>query len=192
MKKIFTLLTIVLFGVSAMAELPINIGIHGGVSSNRIKIKDLPNAIGTKAHTGYRMGAFCRINLGTIYLEPSLDFVQKKSVVELFNGEQSTLKINSFDIPILLGVKILDFSIVKLRGFIGPVVSFPGKIKGIPSVLTSDGLDSKNATWNAKIGAGVDLWKLTFDIDYEKSFQKLGHELKAPRSFNFTLGFKII
>ena len=39
---------------------------------------------------------------------------------------------------------------------------------------------------------GVDVWKLTFDIDYEKAFKNLGHELKAPRSFNFTLGLKII
>ena len=46
MKKIFTLLCICCLGFGAMAQLPINLGVHGGISSNRIKFKDIPQAIG--------------------------------------------------------------------------------------------------------------------------------------------------
>ena len=50
--------------------------------------------------------------------------------------------------------------------------------------------------WNGKIGVGVDVWKLTFDIDYEKGLKKFqdngNGKIKSPRSFNFTLGLKII
>ena len=49
MKKIFTLLCICCLGFGAMAQLPINLGVHGGISSNRIKFKDIPQAIGTQA-----------------------------------------------------------------------------------------------------------------------------------------------
>ena len=42
MKKIFTLLCICCLGFGAMAQLPINLGVHGGISSNRIKFKDIP------------------------------------------------------------------------------------------------------------------------------------------------------
>lgn len=192
MKRIVTLFVLCLFGLSSMAELPINLGIHGGISSNRIRFKDIPNALGTQAHTGYRLGAFCRVNLGKLYLEPSLNFVQRKSVLEGKISGNTTLKINSFDIPILVGYEILDLSFLKLRSFIGPVVSFPGKVRNVPVELNSGDLDSRDAVWNAKLGIGIDVWKLTFDIDYEKSFKKLGDELKSPRSFNFTLGFKII
>lgn len=191
MKKIAILLMICFCGLTVMAELPINVGLHGGISSNRIKVKDIPYNIKTRAHTGYMLGAFCRINLGALYVEPSLNYNQKQSVIEAVNlDSESTIKIKSFDIPLMLGVKILDFSVLKLRGYLGPVVSFPGKIKNLPTGLSD--FKSKNAIWNGKVGVGVDVWKLTFDIDYEKSFQSLGHDLKAPRSYNFTLGFKII
>ena len=192
MKKVVTLLVVCFCAVSAaMAVSPINIGVHGGISSNRIKLKDIPYNIKTRAHSGFMVGAFCRVNLGLLYIEPSLNFSQKKSVIEAENlNSESTMKVNSFDIPLMLGVKILDISILKLRGYLGPVVSFPGKIKDLPHGLSD--LNSKNAIWNGKIGVGVDVWKLTFDVDYEKSFQSLGHDLKAPRSYNFTLGFKFI
>ena len=38
MKKIFTLLCICCLGFGAMAQLPINLGAHGGISSNRISL----------------------------------------------------------------------------------------------------------------------------------------------------------
>ena len=82
MKKIFTLLCICCLGFGAMAQLPINLGVHGGISSNRIKFKDIPQAIGTQANTGYMVGAFMRVNLGKLYLEPALNYSHKRSVIE--------------------------------------------------------------------------------------------------------------
>ena len=38
MKKIFTLLCICCLGFGAMAQLPINLGVHGGISSNRMRV----------------------------------------------------------------------------------------------------------------------------------------------------------
>lgn len=155
MKKVIVLLAICLCGFTAFADFPLNIGIHGGVSSNRIKVKDIPYEIKNKAHSGFMVGAFCRVNLGTLYLEPSLNFSQKKSVIEAQNlDSESTIKINSFDIPLMVGVKILDISILKLRGYLGPVVSFPGKIKNLPTGISD--LNTKDAIWNGKIGVGVD------------------------------------
>lgn len=195
MKKILLFLFICTFGYSAMAQLPINIGVHGGISSNRIKVRDIPNTLGTRAHSGYMVGAFARLNLGKIYIEPSLNYSHKESVWETEVSTGSTtattqvdhnLKVNSFDIPVMLGFEVLDLSILKLRTYLGPVVSFP-KLKDIKQLSGSD-----KTSWHGKIGVGVDVWKLTFDIDYEKAFKDLGHDLKAPRSFNFTLGLKII
>ena len=104
MKKVIVLLAICLCGFTAFADFPLNIGIHGGVSSNRIKVKDIPYEIKNKAHSGFMVGAFCRVNLGTLYLEPSLNFSQKKSVIEAQNlDSESTIKINSFDIPLMVG-----------------------------------------------------------------------------------------
>lgn len=64
MKKILFFLLLCTCGYGAMAQLPINVGVHGGISSNRIKIKDIPNTLGTRAHSGYMAGVFARLNLG--------------------------------------------------------------------------------------------------------------------------------
>lgn len=194
MKKILLLLLIGICGYGAMAQLPVNLGVHGGITSNRIKVKDIPAAIGSRAHTGYMLGAFVRLNLGKTYIEPSFNFNHKESVVETQattqggDGDNVNLKVNSFDIPLMVGFQVLDLSLVKLRAFLGPVASFP-KLKDLKGI---DLEKIKKTNWHGKIGIGADIWKLTFDIDYEKAFKDLGHDLKAPRSFNFTLGLKII
>lgn len=78
------------------------------VSSNRIKFKDIPQAIGTQANTGYMVGAFMRVNLGKLYLEPALNYSHKRSVIEEKaqalgeNPDNFDLKLNTFDIPIML------------------------------------------------------------------------------------------
>ncbi len=87
-----------------MAQLPINLGVHGGISSNRIKFKDIPQAIGTQANTGYMVGAFMRVNLGKLYLEPALNYSHKRSVIEEKaqalgeNPDNFDLKLNTFAI----------------------------------------------------------------------------------------------
>lgn len=190
MKKILILFAFVICGFNIMAQLPLHVGVHGGISSNRIKVKDIPKAIGTQAHTGYMLGAFARVDLGKLYIEPSFNFSHKESVVESSEGAEanSNLKINSFDIPLMLGLQVLDLRLIKFRAYLGPVVSFP-KLKDLKEIHD---LDSEKTNWHGKIGVGADIWKLTFDIDYEKAFKDLGKELKAPRSFNFTLGLKFI
>ena len=188
MKKLALILCVCLCGFAAMADSPLNIGIHGGTSSNRINFKDLTSAIGSRAGQGYMIGAFMRINLGALYLEPALNFSHKKSIAEGIQpnaGEERptiTLKNNTFNIPVMVGLQLLDLSIAKLRVFVGPQYS----------VKELGNIDQNKSNWSGKVGVGLDIWKLTFDIDYEKGFNKIAHELKAPRSFNFTLGLKII
>lgn len=194
MKKLLLATLVCFLGIGAMAQLPINLGIHGSISSNRIKVKDLPTVIGTQANTGYMLGGFIRLNLGKLYLEPSLNYSHKKSIIEQdqlsLGGDENKvdLKLNTFDIPLMVGVQVLDLSILRLRAFLGPVLSV-GKISNLKHL---GDVSADKTNWHGKIGVGADLWKLTFDIDYEKAFKDMGHKIKAPRSFNFTVGLKII
>ena len=74
MKKLLLATLVCFWGIGVMAQLPVNLGIHGGISSNRIKVRDLPTVIGTQANTGFMLGGFMRLNLGKLYLEPSLNY----------------------------------------------------------------------------------------------------------------------
>ena len=74
MKKLVILAFFSLIGLTTMAQsLPINFGIHGGWNDAKIKTKGYK----VDSHGGYMIGAFARINLGSIYLEPALNFAHK-------------------------------------------------------------------------------------------------------------------
>lgn len=194
MKKLVILLAVCLGYLTSMAQSPLNIGIHGGISNTKIKVKDVPSVLKNGSNTGYMLGVFARINLGPVYVEPSLNYSHKEGEVK-GDGYSSSLKYNSFDIPVMLGLHILDLKLVKLRAYLGPVASFTGKLKWDKEDF-GDWIDNDKVMWNGKIGLGADVWKFTFDIDYEKGFKKFQNDqsikIKSPRSFNFTLGFKII
>ncbi len=182
MKKFVILTLFSLIGLTTMAQsLPINLGIHGGWNDSKIKEKNLS----VESHGGYMIGAFARINLGSIYLEPALNFAHKESKINDELVSSGKFKYSSIDIPVMVGYNILKLPVFKLRGFAGPVASFITK-------NLKKGYDTDKMMWNGKIGAGVDVWKITFDIDYEFGLKKFGDDVKAPRSWNLTLGFKII
>lgn len=188
MKKLILLSIVCLTGLHAMAELPVHFGIHGGVSSNRIKFAKSLSELKTQADKGFMVGAFLRLNLKSLYLEPSFNYSRQKSIAGV-DDQHLDIKLenNTFEIPIMFGVKILDLSVFKLRAFLGPQVSF-GKLKNIKHL----DLSPDKTNWSGRVGLGIDLWKFTFDVDYEKGFHKMAPEIKAPRAYNFTLGFKII
>ena len=112
-----------------------------------------------------------------------MNFAHKESKIKV--GSIGKFKYSSIDIPVMVGYNILKLPIFKLRGFAGPVASF------VTKDLKSD-FNTDKMMWNGKIGAGVDVWKVTFDIDYEFGLKKFGDGVKAPKSWNLTLGFKII
>lgn len=206
MKKILltTILSIFCFTVFSQIS-PINIGIHGGVINTKIDTKSIGNidALKSSSKGGHMIGAFARINLGKVYLEPALNYTTRKSEIVLDHEDYKNipleLKYNSIDIPILLGYKIVKLPMLKVRVFAGPVASFSTSALKITDVLTgnvkdqADDIDPKKATWNVKLGAGVDLWKLSLDLDYEKGLTDFkGGDIKAPSIFNITLGLRII
>lgn len=133
MKKLFLVLFVCLCGLATKAEMPINIGIHGGVSNNRIKFEDLRSVRGSESNIGYMVGAFMRINFGKLYLEPSLNYSHKTSTAKGIvtnagsSRENFDLKMNTFDIPVMVGFKLLDLSVVKLRACRSPNIN--GKAK---------------------------------------------------------------
>ena len=114
-----------------------------------------------------------------------MNFAHKESKINDEIGSIGKFKYSSIDIPVMVGYNILKLPIFKLRGFAGPVASF------VTKDLKSD-FNTDKMMWNGKIGAGVDVWKVTFDIDYEFGLKKFGDGVKAPKSWNLTLGFKII
>ncbi|MDR1756154.1 MAG: PorT family protein [Culturomica sp.] len=197
MKKIILLSAVCFCCFSVFGQLPVNFGIHGGVSNTKLKVDRGSTAtidyLKSSAKTGYMIGLFGRVNLGPVYVEPSLNYSHRESETKINNlGDAGSgrVKYNSFDIPVMLGFHVVDISLAKVRVFAGPVASFTGKLK--IDDLGAFKANNDEMMWSGKVGLGVDVWKLTFDVDYEKAFKKFQDNVKGPSALNFTLGFKII
>jgi len=192
MKKLLLVAVICLFSSTIFAQLasPVSLGVHGGFVSTKFK----PNSGSDfNADNGMMLGAFARINIKKWYIQPELNYVKRKSESSeslLGSNIFPTIETKSIDIPVLLGYKIVKLPLFKLRAFAGPVASFNIDDKIKTTLGDIEGGDFNSAVWNAKFGAGIDVWKLTLDIDYEVGLSDVAEDLKG-NMVNVTLGFRL-
>jgi len=196
MKKLLLVAAICLFSSALFAQLasPISLGVHGGIVSTKLDTK-IPNVsdLKDKSDNGMMLGAFARINIKKWYIQPELNFVSRKSEI-VIGGVSGDFKTKSMDIPMLLGYKIVKLPLFKLRAFAGPVASF-NIDDSFSSTLKQQFKDEdlEGAVWNGKVGAGIDVWKLTLDVDYEFGLTDVSSEfLKKNKMVNVTLGFRFL
>ncbi|RXQ88072.1 PorT family protein [Ancylomarina salipaludis] len=193
MKKLLLVAAICLFSSALFAQLssPISLGVHGGLVSTKLDANMNGASIKENAKNGMMLGVFARININKWYIQPELNYVVRKSET-VIAGESYDFKTKTMDIPMLLGYKIVKLPLFKLRAFAGPVASFNIDNSFSQSVKDQFGdPDFKSAVWNGKVGAGVDVWKLTLDVDYEFGLTDVSSEfLKKNKMVNITLGFR--
>lgn len=192
MKKILLLTIVSLFlSTTLMAQILPNIGIKGGLTTSAIST-NMSETFSSENALGYQFGAFVRINLGKLYIQPEFVYNHRSTsldysinpFIDLPNmklGVQSDVKIGSFDIPVLVGFKIIKSRVIGLRIFAGPEISFATNKSLSYQYTTSDGTefdgevpeplttdDFNKQTWYLQAGVGVDVLFLTLDVRYEK------------------------
>jgi hypothetical protein len=180
--------------------------------------KETISGISSSATGGYMFGIFGRINLGKLYVQPELNYTKKEGKINLpkeasmlpdeyksYVNTAANLSYSSIDIPILLGYKIIKLPLISIHVFAGPVASFSiqsldidfddaKQITGGKNLgdTAKEKFDPKKAMWNLKMGAGVEIWKLNLDFDYEMGLRDFSTDMKAPQIFNITLGLRLI
>jgi len=137
---------------------------------------------------GYHFGAFARLKVLGIYIQPelifshaeaSIDFSDTDNLAGELESSTATIKYNSFDIPVLVGMKLGP-----ARFNLGPVASFKldpnveGAKAEVKEGLTSFSDATELATFGGTVGVGIDiLKKVTLDVRYEFPLSKLGDEV---------------
>jgi len=202
----FALMTAVL---STFAIGPFTIGLKGSINSSKITTDNYSgqgvtfNDFKSDAKSGYNLGAFAR--LGTkIYLQPELLYcVRNSQSTDATGTATQSVKLKTIQVPILLGIKLIDLKLASIRAFTGPAMSFPMK----SSKITYDGVSGpiydtenyKNNIWDWQLGAGVDVGMITLDCRYEwglsntseGNVSKVGFVNKG-NTLTFSVGFKFI
>jgi hypothetical protein len=195
MKKLFLVFSVILFTSATFAQ-EFDLGVKFGYNSTKLTTTSIStirdyNAddFKSEASGGYNLGAFARIGLGKVYLQPEVLYSMKKGqtsfdLVEAIDGQNpvngitQNIDIKSVEIPILLGFKLLDLKLASIRAFTGPAMSIildnsAIEVSKSGISLNQDFKDNltdvnnlKNNTWDWQLGAGVDIAMFTLDARY--------------------------
>lgn len=175
MKRINSILILLFFCISSYATGPINLGIKIGANSSSL-ITDYNEYFNKSQVNHYLVGAFGRVNLGRIYLQPEIYFNTKGGIINASNSSaiipdfSEVFSYQTIDIPVLLGLNIINKSIFNLRIHAGPVLQYVTTKPIISDVKNLDIGEFKDNYMGIQAGVGVDLWFLTIDARVENNF----------------------
>jgi hypothetical protein len=145
------------------------------IDSNNIRISEEGNEV------GYQIGGFLRLKVNNVYFQPELLFSTIQSRIQFLDYQNvagfdpsADFEFNTLELPFSIGVNIGN---LRLDG--GPGLSI--LLKGNEFFLQ----ENKNVTndynqlsllW--RIGAGIDIQKISFDFKYEFGLSKTAESLQ--------------
>jgi hypothetical protein len=190
MKKILLFIPIAILSF-AYGFSQISFGPVAGICMSKAKVDEVfvvdgqEVSVNNEASTfGFKVGAFARFQISSVYLQPSLLFTHSGGKISIENqdfGEDiRTLRYNKLDLPVLIGRDVFKF----LRLQAGPVFSL---------ILSDDARDVdvaaqvdnnyNNAVIGFQVGGGFDLGdKIYVDIKYEGNLSSLGESITISGS----------
>ena len=208
MKKSFLLIAMLLLFGSSMFAQDFDLGVKIGYQTEKLSYKQADIKSSFQNHLTF--GLFGRFELGALYIQPEIMYFKTGDVFSLdatnisgglLPGEHVTFTLNEsqLQVPILIGVRFVDFGVATIRAHVGPTANFTVGSQTLfdkDFTLTgNDGetvdieegapvFDTKKISWGMQVGVGTDiLGKLTLDINYNFGLSKIFGSLN-----NTTLG----
>ena len=191
MKKLILSLVVVLFAMSYEATAQVfTIGPKLGISSTNINPSEsASNFAAGDTKVSYHLGAFARLKVAAIYIQPEIYFNSVNAVyIDNNTNEEYKFEKNKVDIPVLVGFKA------------GPVRINAGPVA---SINTNTDIDNnavneyKSAIFAYQAGIGLDISNLTLDVRYQGNLNDQGTFNNGNGSFKvnqilFSLGLKLL
>jgi hypothetical protein len=171
------------------------------VGANFSKFTTDQSQIEEQIKNSFYFGAFARFGQ-KFYLQPELLVMKRNG--ELKNneipGSSGTIEVGSIDVPLLVGLRLLNLKVANVRVMAGPVASFAVNKSVALNESWDDDIDFteddiKNANWGLQFGAGVDVLFLTLDLRYEiglSDFSEVQNFDLKNNMFTVGLGWKIL
>lgn len=180
MKRLLFILLAVLIGLPAFSQ--INLGLKVGATTTTVPTYDIADGTNNiealkDAAWGFQFGAFLRLGLKSIYLQPEVVFATNTyeyNVTTISGTEPLKQSYNRLEVPVLLGIKL---------GFLHINAGPSATVQiGSPKALIDDPQFEemyRGATFGYQAGIGIDiLKKLVIDARYNGSLSgKFGDEV---------------
>ena len=222
MKKTFLLIAaLLMIGSAAFAGGGFDLAIGPKVGYQTTKLSYNKADIKSDFSNHFTAGLFGRVTIGRVYVQPEVLYFKTSNVFDghvtgvesnnLFNlptGANVNVTLNQMNlqVPIMLGVNIIDLDIVTLRAQVGPTANFTLKSKTLydqtytldgvqhdlsqQNVTTEQDFNPKNISWGLQAGVGVDvLKKITLDVNYNFGMSKVFENLNSTplgETFDFS------
>lgn len=218
MKKAFLVLaTLLVMGSTAFAGGGFDLSIGPKIGYQTAKLSYAKADIKSGFANHFTAGLFGRVTVGRIYVQPEVLYFKTSNVFDvdftgtgtdnLFNiptGANVSLTLNQMNlqVPVLVGVKIIDFDLIALRAQVGPTANFVLKSKTLvdysingeqgeqTEANPNQNFDPKTISWGVQAGIGVDVLDfITLDVNYNfglsKVFQSLNNTALG-QTFDFS------
>ena len=220
MKKTFLLIAaLLMMGSAAFAGGGFDLAIGPKVGYQTAKLSYQKADIKSSFSNHFTAGLFGRVTIGRLYVQPEVLYFKTSNIFEghvtgvesdnLFNlptGANVNLTLNQMNlqVPVMIGVNILDLDIVTLRAQAGPTANFvlksqtlydktytlDGQQSEIANTTTDEDFDTKAISWGVQAGLGVDVLKrITLDINYNFGLSKMFdalNETTLGETFDFS------
>lgn len=177
MNRILLISMLLFISLSALSEGPLNIGIKFGTNRSTMitNFDDVLNqSILEEDVNNYLAGAFVRLNLGRLYLQPEAYFNTKGGIIrptsnKLTTSASTIFDYQTIDFPVLIGIKLINRDLINLRIHGGPVFSYVTVNSFTTEISNFNTADLNNRYVGWQLGAGIDFWFLTIDARIENS-----------------------
>jgi hypothetical protein len=186
MKKLLLVFSTILIIHTTSAQKLITFGPLAGYTASVLENSDYPNST---PGSGYVFGGFIRADIKKWYIQPNIYYMYNSSSIDV-NQTSTDVKSKSVNGDLLLGYRFFKFTdLTYLRLFAGPGYSNINTLKYDSG--TSD-YSTDNILLNA--GVGLDFWKLTFDLKYQRGLTDIDKSSNTMHTslFMLTAGFKIL
>lgn len=201
MKKILlTTMSVLAISMAAQAQV-FQAGVKAGVSSSQVKLSGIqndPQQYASAEHiTGYHAGAFTRLQLLGLLLQPEAILSSSGGMVAVKDDANSTtvrvekFRFNRLDVPLLLGFNFLRVARVQAGPMASMLLSAKQEGRTVKDYYNS-------SDWGYQAGLGVDIGNLTVDVRYEcinrdftNTSQQSGGKVRNEQ-FLVSMGLKLI
>ncbi len=198
MKKItFFILGILAVGSFTTAQ-SFDVGIKGGYLYSDMNVHSIKE-MKSKAKGGYLLGVFARVGGDKWFFQPELQYRARTADFEFKEvvGGKVEIDCKTLDVPLQLGINLLNIPLVKISVHTGPVVSLhlseDTKLKDIPGIIDDHVKDYKSVLWAGQLGVSVDIARFVLDFSYEKGFSDIADKGVGKNDlFMVTLGIKFL
>jgi hypothetical protein len=203
MKKLAFVIVLLLAGNLVFGQFSIG----PKIGYNTSKLTTDISEIDSEMKNSFNFGVFVRLGR-KIYVQPEVNWltrggVFKKSAADDVKPIKQEIELQTIEIPVLLGFRLINLGVGNVRVMAGPSASIITE----KTVSTSDpdnftnpieDADIEDLVWGFNVGAGIDVMMFTLDVRYQLGLNEV---ITTAQSFDFnsknnvfavSLGWKIM